>query len=411
MTNGSAVSTTREMISVESARGLIAQHVSPQPAARVPLAQAHRRVLAEAAVANEEMPAFDRSAVDGYAWRADDPVERFRVVAEIEAGAVCERAIGPGECARIFTGAALPNGATAVLMQEHAARDGGWITPTRRTRETNIRHRGDDAHSGDQLVAAGTRLGPIELSMLAQLGATSPLVFPAPRVLHVATGAELVDPSEAPRAGQLRDSNSTLVRALLAESGTELVAQTRCGDQLDALLSAIREQPDHTWDFLLISGGASVGDYDFGARALRELGFTLHFEKLNLRPGKPLIFATRGRQAVFVIPGNPLSHFVCYHLLISYALAIGAGNEPLFEIWNLPLGGCEPLRGHSRETWCPARVERSGASIGVAPLHWQSSGDITRLAGVDALIRIPSDSAPLPVGELVACLLLDRCAR
>lgn len=399
------------MISIEEARRLIAAHVSPRPPTRTVLGDAHGRVLAEPAIAAEDMPAFDRSAMDGFALRADDPAERFRVVAEIEAGAVCERVIGPGECARIFTGAAIPPGATAVLMQEHARREGEWMIPTRRSPEQNIRHRGDDAHCGDRLIEAGARLGPLELSLLAQLGATEPLVYPAPRVLHVATGEELVAPCETPSPGQLRDSNSTLVRALVEESGAEVVAQSRCGDELEALLAAVREPAEEAWDFLLISGGASVGDYDFGARALRALGFTLHFEKLNLRPGKPLIFATRERQAAFVIPGNPLSHFACFHLLISYALALAAGAAPKLELWSLPLHGSAELRGHPRETWWPARLQRHGASVGIAPARWQSSGDITRLAGVDALIRVASGDAVLSPGDQVDCLLLEQRTR
>jgi len=399
------------MISVEDARVLIAQHVSPCTAIRSSLAEAHRRVLAEPVVASAAMPAFDRSAMDGYALHGDDPAERFRIVAEIEAGSMSERAIDPGECARIFTGAAIPPGATAVLMQEHARRDGEWMIPTSRPRETNIRRRGDDAQTGDRLVEAGTQLGPIELSLLAQLGVTTPLIFPAPRVLHVATGAELVDPGETPHAGQLRDSNSTLVRALVEESGAELVAQTRCGDELEALLSAVRATGEEAWDILLVSGGASVGDYDFGARALHGLGFTLRFDKLNLRPGKPLIFATRGEQSAFVIPGNPLSHFVCFHLLISSALARAAGGSAAEELWSLPLHGSEPLLGHSRETWWPARIARRDGTVGVTPARWQSSGDITRLAGVDALIKIPSGAGALSPGEAVDCLLLERRAR
>ena len=399
------------MISIEDARALFAQYIMPGSAVRAPLAQAHGHVLAQAALAGEEMPAFNRSAMDGYALHADDPAERFRVVAEIEAGAVCERSIGPGECARIFTGAAIPSGATAVLMQEDAGRDGEWMIPARRSPETNIRHRGDDAGRGDRLVEAGTRLGPLELSLLAQTGTAEPLVFPRPRVLHIATGAELVDPGATPRAGQLRDSNSTLVRALLAESGAELVDQARCADDPNALTAAVRSTASDAWDILLISGGASVGDYDFGARALRELGFTLHFEKVNLRPGKPLIFATRERQAAFCIPGNPLSHFVCFHLLIGPALVRAAGGDPDPELWSLALGGTEALRGHPRETWWPARIERRGSALSVVPARWQSSGDITRLPGVNALIKVPSGADPRQPGDVVDCLLLVRRGR
>ena len=166
----------------------------------------------------------------------------------------------------------------------------------------------------------GIRLGPGETALLAQAGVVSPCVSPLPRVLHLATGGELVAPSELPGPGQIRDSNSTLIAALLAESGAVLAAQQRCGDDLGALVARIRNEAVDSWDLLLISGGASVGDYDFGQRALAELEFVVHFQGINLRPGKPLVFATRGHQAAFIIPGNPVSHFAVFHLAISAAL-------------------------------------------------------------------------------------------
>ena len=399
------------MIRLEDARALITKHVRPRAGVRVALSDAQRRTLAEPVLAAEDVPAFDRSAMDGYALRADDAAARFRIVAEIEAGAVCEREIGPGECARIFTGAAIPPGANAVLMQEETRREGEWMIPLTPERKSHIRARGEDARAGDCLLESGAQLGPIELSLLAQLGVTRPLVFPAPRVLHVATGGELVAPSETPRAGQLRDSNSTLIRALVADAGVELIAQERCGDSLEALLSAVHTHADDAWDFLLVSGGASVGDFDFGARALRELGFTIHFDKVDLRPGKPLIFGTRAQQATFVIPGNPLSHFICFHLLLAPALFVAAGGVSSEQLWSLPLLGDQPLQGHPRETWWPARLQARGATVGVLPCRWQSSGDITRLAGVDALARVPSGQRTLLPGEAVECLLLERRGR
>jgi molybdopterin molybdotransferase len=389
------------MISLNEARAVIAQNILPLEAARVPLAEARGRVLREEIAAPDDIPAFDRSAMDGYAVAADDRSERFRVVAEIQPGAVEDVRIGAGECARIFTGAAIPAGASQVIMQEDARRDGGTMIATRRTAATHIRVRGEDARKGARLLAAGTRLGPAEVALLAQIGATQPLVARPVRVLHVATGNELVDPAQTPAPGQIRDSNSALIGALLAGRGAILARQTRSGDSLEALVGAIEAATASEWDLLLISGGASVGDFDFGTRALGRLGFETRFDKINLRPGKPLVFGTRGRQAAFVIPGNPVSHLVTFHVAIARALECFAGVVGDWTFDMVALRGEVPE--DRRETWWPARLTPDGAE----PLAWQSSGDLVGIAGVNALLRIAPGGGVLAAGAQVPCLRLD----
>ena len=220
------------MISLAEARTIIAEAVRPLDSAATPLAAAQGRVLREDVAAEEDLPAFDRSAMDGYAVGAEDRSERFRVVGEIQPGAAPVVEIRTGECTRIFTGAQIPAGASQVIMQENVEREGEWITPARRDAKTWIRHRGEDARCGDVLLRAGVRLGAGELALLAQLGVMQPRVSPAPRVIHFATGNELTDPAATPAAGQIRDSNSTLIAALLADCGARLTHQRRCGDAL-----------------------------------------------------------------------------------------------------------------------------------------------------------------------------------
>lgn len=394
------------MLSVTDARALIAQIVHVLPPSRVPLAQAYGRTLRESLTAEEDIPAFDRSAMDGYAIRADDPATEFRIVCEIPAGTVPARVIGAGECARIFTGSAIPEGATQVVMQEFAQRNGGIVSFTERGKGNNIRLRGEDAREGSVLIERGTRLGSTELSLCAQLGKTAPLVAPRPRILHIATGSELVPPDEVPAAGKIRDSNSTLVSALAIEAGAEMAGQLRSGDDPAHLLDAINAAGIESWDVLLLSGGASVGDHDFGARTLRELGFSIHFQQLNLRPGKPLIFATRGRHLAFVIPGNPLSHIVCWHLVIRAVIEMLGTGAIEFGLVEAPLGGKVALKGNPRETWWPARISWESERVKFVPLKWQSSGDLTGIAVLDALIRVPAGTAAVQPGETISARLL-----
>jgi molybdopterin molybdotransferase len=394
------------MISLDDARALIAEKLRPLAAVRVPLAAARGRVLMEEAMAAEDAPAFDRSAMDGYAVDAGDRAGRFRVVGEVQPGAGGGLRIGPGECARIFTGAAIPAGASQVLMQEQVKREGEFMIPLSRGAETHIRRRGEDARAGSVLLRAQTRLGATELALLAQLGVVAPLVSPAVRALHFTTGNELVDPATQPGAGQIRDTNSTLVVALLAERGAEVVAHRRCGDSLAALADAVEANDAASWDLLLVSGGASVGDYDFGARALERLGFTIHFRQLDLRPGKPLIFATRGGQAAFVIPGNPVSHFATFHTAIARAIECLEGAREHWPLATLPLAQPIADAASARETWWPARVAATAGVLSVTPLAWQSSGDLCGLASANALIRIPPRSQPFAAGAPACCLLL-----
>jgi molybdopterin molybdotransferase len=394
------------MLSISEARALIAQTVHVLPPLRVPLAQAHGRTLRESLTADEDIPAFDRSAMDGYAIRADDPATEFRVVCEIPAGTVPTRAIGPGECARIFTGSPIPEGGTQVIVQEVAQRSGDAVTFSQRGKGINIRSRGEDAREGSVLIERGTQLGAVELSLCAQLGKCAPLIAPRPRILHIATGSELVAPDEIPEAGKIRDSNSTLIAALAAEAGAEIAHQFRVGDDPAQLVGAVSGTDIGRWDMLLLSGGASVGDHDFGARTLRELGFSLHFTQLNLRPGKPLIFATRGRHLAFVIPGNPLSHLVCWHLVIRAALDMLAIGAIEFALVEAPLAGDVALKGNPRETWWPARIAWENGGAKFLPLKWQSSGDLTGIIGLDVLIRVPAGITAVQPGETISARLV-----
>jgi molybdopterin molybdotransferase len=396
------------MISLDEARALIAQTVPPLAPVRVPLAAARGRVLRTEVIAPEDLPGFDRSAMDGYAVGLDDRSERFRVIGEIQPGAVGALKVSTGECVRIFTGAAIPAGASQVIMQEDVDREGDFVKVKQRTTATYIRRRGEDARVGSVLLTAGMRLAPAELALLAHVGLVDAVVSPAVRALHFTTGNELVDPHLQPAPGQIRDTNSTLIGGLLAERGAELVRQGRCEDSLDALAGAIEAVAAETWDLLLISGGASVGDYDFGARALERLGFKIHFRQLNLRPGKPLIFATRGGQAAFVIPGNPVSHFVTFHTAIARAIEAFEGAPESWPLASVTLDAALDDPPNPRETWWPAHASlRSGRWV-AKPLAWQSSGDLCGLASVNALIRIPPRSASWPAGTNADCLLLGH---
>jgi len=287
-----------------------------------------------------------------------------------------------------------------VVKQEDVQRDGARILIPACDGPRFLREHASEAKAGQEVLATGTKLGPAELAILAQVGVTTPRVIGQPVIRHLATGQELVGPEVSPDDGQIRDTNSTLLAAQITNLELSISHSQRAPDDLNQLV-ALAGQPS---DLLLISGGASVGDYDFGAKALRELGYHIHFDRVNLRPGKPLTFATKGDQAAFVIPGNPVSHFVCWHVAIRSAVEKMLGLIPAWSLVTLKLHAGESLTSDTRETWWPARAFVRDGQILVTPKSWSSSGNSFSLAGTNALVRV---NAEPPREGFADTLLLD----
>lgn len=394
------------MIRIEQARQIVEQFIRPLTALKASsLRESLGQVLAADVCTQSYFPAADCSMMDGYAVQFADPSAKLRIIGEVAAGSVPQVMIAAGECVRIFTGAPLPEGADAVIPQEETQVEGEWMTPTARTQRRWVRPRGSEGKPGQIVVRSGTRIDGAALSALAQAGCAQPPVFRSLAAVHIATGDELVDPTEEPPPGKIRETNSLLLTGLLGAQGVS-VRSKRCSDSLESLLLAIPpDEPGN--EFVLISGGASVGDYDFGARALKAAGFTIHFDRLNLRPGKPLHFATRGRQVAFLIPGNPVSHLVCFHTVIRRAVECFQGATSAWSFVSCDLESEAPLSPDARETFCPARVIVRDGRLLVTPRKWSSSGDTFSMVGTNALIRVPTTGGEIAPGANVRVLLLD----
>jgi molybdopterin molybdotransferase len=238
------------------------------------------------------------------------------------------------------------------------------------------------------------------MALLAMVGCTQPLVSPCLRVLHFTTGDEIVPPEQTPKPGQIRDSNSTLIRGLLQNFPCELT-QSHLHENFEMAKSQMppfKTQLQNA-DVLLISGGASVGDKDFTGELLAHLGFEIVFNRLNIRPGAPLIFGVNGPRMAFGLPGNPVSHFVCFHLFVTAALKRLTGGEPQNFLQGALASKLDEAR-NSRESFLPARMDASG----LHPLRWLSSGNLKCLMETNALIRIPVNSSPMDSGTTVEFL-------
>jgi molybdopterin molybdotransferase len=384
--------------SLDEAIAEIDSHCQPLPAVRVPLADAFGRVLRENICASEDLPPFDCSTRDGFAILTGDTSETFRVVDTIHAAGWRPRQINTGEAVRVATGAPLPCGGLRVVMQENIGRDGDRISIVRNESADNLRRRGEDVKAGQMLVPQGARLDAGRLALLAAAGCVQPLVSPRLHVAHFMTGDEIVPPDETPKPGQIRDSNSILIRSLLQRRPCD-VFQTHLPEDLEKAKSEIENwKPEiDRADLILVSGGASVGDKDFTRLLLEWLGFETVFSQVNIRPGRPLIFGVNGPRAAFGLPGNPLSHFVCFHFAVVSTLArLSGGTTPKFLRGRLASKLGDPPC--PREALWPARLEFSTGEMRLHPLDWASSGDVTCFAAANALIRVPASQGPLDAG-------------
>jgi molybdopterin molybdotransferase len=374
--------------SLDEAIAEISSRCQLLPPVRAALKESFGLVLRETICAPEDLPANDRSTRDGFAILADDTSESFQIVDTIHAADWKPRQIQRGEAVRVATGAVLPCDGVRVVMQEHVERNGDHIRITEREASLNLRRRGEEVKAGQPLVEAGARLDAGKLALLATAGCTRSLVSPRLDIAHFTTGDELVSPEQTPKPGQIRDSNSILIRGLLQPFQVEL-EQKHLPENFDAAWSQLDLDRIARAELVLVSGGASVGDKDFTRPLLERLGFEIVFSQVDVRPGRPLIFGVNGTRVAIGLPGNPLSHFVCFHFAVATALARLSGEA-----------GPKFLRGRlvtkldemacPRETLWPARLEWNDGSPRLHPLAWASSGDLTCLASANTLMRVPA---------------------
>jgi len=376
----------RAMLSVDEVWSLIDREVRPLPLVRMPIGQALGRRLAEEIRADADMPAFSRSAIDGYALPEGSAPGWFRVIGEVRPGMPPFPRPGAGEAVRIFTGSALPESGVGLVMLEDTESDADKVLVRVAATRKYVRSRGSQAKRGEVMLPAGVVVNAGAVALLASVGATSPLASPEARAVHLVTGSELVAADSEPAPGFIRDSNSPLVAALLAEAGANRSFQRHVSESVEEAVTAL-ENVDA--DLLLISGGASVGAYDGTMEILKRLGFVVHCSKVKSRPGKPLIFATRGACAAFGLPGNPLSHFVCFHLFVRRALDVMSCRAPQRTI-SVRIDG-EPPQPDPRETWWPAKVRAEKGLLMAKAIPWKDSSDLTGLAPANALLRIGAD--------------------
>lgn len=375
----------------------------------IPLLAAAGRVLAEGVAADRDQPPFSRSTRDGYACRAGDlAAGPLRVMGQLRAGQAWSGcALGPGEAVEIMTGAPVPVGADCVVMVEHVVPAGGHISmtgPHALAAGENIVPAGAEAHSGDVVVSAGRRMGAAQIAAAAACGAAEVAVFGRPRVAILATGDELVEVGERPLAHQIRNSNSFSLRAQVIAAGGEPVVLPIVRDEAKTTKAAIREATE--CDLVLITGGVSMGKFDFVEEALASEGAEFFFTGVRIQPGKPVVFGKLPRAYFFGLPGNPISTMVTFALFAAPVLRARGGERdagPEFRLARLE----EEVRVKAGLTrFLPALVGSDVRGASVRRIGWQGSGDLAAAAQANGFVVVPETAAELAAGEIVSVLEL-----
>lgn len=399
----------KSALSVGEARARILAGVTPLPSEPVALLAARARILAEPIAARLTQPPFDASAMDGYAVRAADVARlpaTLRVVGEAAAGHGFGGHVGPGEAARIFTGAPLPAGSDAIVIQENTRREGDHVVVHDGTPDPeHVRGKGHDFRLGDALLAPGIRLDARLLTLAAAMGHGVLQVRRRPVVAVLATGDELVEPGVAPGPDQIVCSNPYGLAALIEGAGGEARLLGIAGDTTEALEERIRAARGA--DILVTTGGASVGDHDLVAPVLQRCGMTLDFWKIAMRPGKPLIFGRMGPTAVLGLPGNPISSLVCARVFLVPLIRTLLGTPDTDAETRATLSADIPANG-PRQHYMRGITSRDPDGLPrVAPARSQDSSFLAPFAEADCLIvRAPSAPA-LAAGASVPILPLD----
>ena len=396
------------MLSVTDAARLVLERVPRLASELVALDAARGRILASDVVATRALPGFDNSAMDGYAARSADLPATLPVAGVVAAGQLDVAPMAQGTAVRIFTGAPMPPGADTVVIQEDATRDGDRVTLPAAPAGDNVRVVGEDVAIGQAVLAAGTRLGPWDIGMLAALGIAAVPVARAPRVALIATGDELVDVTATPGPGQLVDSSVHALAALVREAGgtAEMLGIAR--DDLASL--ADRLAAARGYDVVITTGGVSVGDRDHVHAALAAAGITLELYKIAMKPGKPFSFGLRPGPApapVFGLPGNPVSTIVAFELFLRPALLAMQGAT----VTERPRATVRLVGGYRKQAgrahYLRAHVARDGEQLIATPHPKQGSAMLSSLIGANALVVIGAELTELLPGAPAPAILLE----
>jgi molybdopterin molybdotransferase len=386
------------MIQFEEALDIVQSSTVSLEKERVGLNECLSRVLAEDVRSDMQMPPFDKSAVDGFACRKSDLGEKLQVIELVPAGKVPQKTVGSKQCTKLMTGAPVPTGADAVIMVEDVEPAGeGFIRYKKDNVKDNICYTGEDIRKGDVLVQKGAVVQPQQIAVMATAGCVDPLVYKRVKVAVISTGDELVEPDAKPGPGQIRNSNAYQLLAQVNKMGA---LPDYVGIALDTEASTrnkITKAFDGN-DIVLLTGGVSMGDFDYVPAILDELGVQLKFKSIAVQPGRPTVFGVFGKKFIFGLPGNPVSSFVQFELLVKPLIFKMTGHDYTPPVLRMPMAKEYRRKRSGRLSWLPVKIDHEGR---VEALEYHGSAHINALTLADGLVAVPIGQTTLEKGELV----------
>jgi molybdopterin molybdotransferase len=396
------------MKSVQEALDLMMPAFVPVGTERLALGEALGRYLGEDVLARSDLPPFDNSSMDGYAVRAretEGAPRTLEVIGESRTGGPTPPPLAEGSAMRIFTGAVMPGGADAVVIQEDTTTLGSRVTIREEAKPGAwVRPRGSDLACGTTMLARASRLGPGEIGILAAQGISSVTVYRRPRVAIVSTGDELRDIHDPAQPGSIVNSNAYALAAQVREAGGEPIVLPNVPDTMDATLAALRA--GLTADVLLTCGGVSVGDYDLVKEAFATLTIEAGFWKVRIKPGKPLVFGRCGTTPVVGLPGNPMSAMVTFEALVRPGLRAMLGDPRPYRVCHAVPLATDHRHAAGRLELARASVALRGGKLVATPHRLQGAGSLPSWVLADALLVLAEDRTTFAAGELVPTLFL-----
>lgn len=391
------------MISFEKALEIVTGAAFSTGTEKIPFRESAGRVLAADVFCDRDLPPFNRSSVDGFACRSEELGNELDIVATIAAGMNSDINLGPRQCARIMTGAAVPEGADCVVMVEDTMLTVmGKMKFTGSLSKDNISRRGEDLRRGDLVLGRGHLIRPQDIAVMSVAGYTAAEVARRPAVGIISTGDELVEPWETPDDFHIRNSNGFQLLAQVERAGCTGkyygIARDDPGDTLLKINKSISEN-----DVVILTGGVSMGDFDFIPEVLREAGVRILFDRVAVQPGKPTTFGIHGKALVFALPGNPVSSFVQFELLVRPLLSEMAGYHMRIPEIRLPMKCDFKRKNDDRLNWIPVRIDDEGM---LEPVAYHGSAHITAFPCADGIIPVPVGIKQLDRGELVKVRLV-----
>jgi molybdopterin molybdotransferase len=361
------------------------------------------RILAKNAVADTDQPPFDKSAMDGYACKKADLTGPLKITETLAAGSSTNETIVQGHCAQIFTGAKIPYGADCVLMQESTLQtEHGDIVATSIPEKSNICYQGEDVKTGDVLIAAGHKIHLPDMAILASAGIVKPVVFTKPMVAIICSGDELVDATETPQDAKIRNTNVYQLWAQIETNGGIPKYYGIVPDKKDILLQTIQTALSEC-HMVITTGGASVGQYDLIPEVYTLLGAQIHFNGVNMQPGKPVVFASINGKPLWGLSGNPVSSYLQFTLLANSSLQKLCGAKETTHPSKHILADDLVRHKKGRELFVPIKINEQGL---VHPIKFNGSAHIAALSGIYGFARLPAEQTILKAGEPVECITL-----